>query len=181
MQGIYLHELKCEASVPNCSYTQCNKSQMNISNFFSLSRSVDLLLYLWHNMKVFKRKLWVRLTIFCGSFMSGSLQADFGGYWLWVTPDAIGWAMSSERIEVMSVPWGGCLSLSQGMVSGYTTFKIHQNLAVQQTTCSLKHIRHVDTSTPRCSYTARLRTVFKPELRLIHWSWHIWDKSCVLR
>lgn len=95
------------------------------------------------------------VTIFGGCYIIGNclLRADFGSqhYWLWVTPDArAGWAMSSERMELMSVPWGGCLSFGQGIVSRLTTSKIHQKLAVQQTTCSLKHIRDVDTSFPMC-------------------------------
>lgn len=58
------------------------------------------------------------------------------------------WAV--RGIELMSVPWGGCLSFGRGIVSRLTTFKIHQDPAVQQTTCSLKHIRHMDSSTPKC-------------------------------
>ena len=61
----------------------------------------------------------MKVTIFCGCYIIGGcvLWADFGSqhYWLWVTPDArVGWAMSSERTELMSVPWGGCLSFWPG-------------------------------------------------------------------
>ena len=63
--------------------------------------------------------LSVKVTIFCGCYIIGEclLWADFGSqhYWLWATPDArVGWAMSSERTELMSVPWGGCLSFWPG-------------------------------------------------------------------
>lgn len=94
-------------------------------------------------------------TIFCGCFIIGIclLWADFGSqlYWLWVTPDArVGWVMSSERMELMRVPQGGCLSFDQGIASKFTTFKIHQLLAVQTNTGSLKHITHNDIIIPRC-------------------------------
>lgn len=87
------------------------------------------------------------VTVVCGCYIIGNclLRADFGSqhYWLWVTPDArVGWAMSCDRMELMSVPWGGCLSFGQGIVSRLTSSKIHQKLSVRQTTCSLKHIRH---------------------------------------
>jgi len=70
------------------------------------------------------------VTVFCGCYVTGIclLWADFRSqhYWLWVTPDARdGWAMSSERIELMGVPRGGCLSFGQGIVSKLTIFKIH--------------------------------------------------------
>lgn len=48
--------------------------------------------------------------------------------------------MSSQRMELMSVPRGGYLSFGQGIVSRFTTLKIHQNLTVQQTICSLKQM-----------------------------------------
>lgn len=48
--------------------------------------------------------------------------------------------MGSQRMELMSVPRGGYLSFGQGIVSRLTTLKIHQNLTVQQTICSLKQM-----------------------------------------
>lgn len=46
--------------------------------------------------------------------------------------------------ELMSVPRGGCLSFGQGYVSGLSTFKIHQALAVKHPACSLTHMKPVD-------------------------------------
>lgn len=95
------------------------------------------------NMKLLNNKdVLYPWRIRCSVIGNCSLWADFGSqhYWLWVTPDArVGWAMNSERMELMSMPWGGCLSFGQGIVSRLTTSKTHQKVAIQQTVFSIAH------------------------------------------
>lgn len=81
--------------------------------------------FAWHPCTIIRH--WKEITFFSrqiqypGCYIGMCLLwADFESqhYWLWVTPDArVGWAMSNERMEVMSVPGGGCLSFGQGIMS----------------------------------------------------------------
>lgn len=153
----YIYNDEDQAEQMLRTWMQAKQTRMLFSNQFFFFFFFASMYREWQTFKKKEKRHTFSMTVttFCGCYIIGNclLWADFGSqhYWLWLTPDArVGWAMSIERMELMSVPWGGCLSFGQGIVSRLTTSKIHQKLSVQQTTCSLKHIKHVDTSFSRC-------------------------------